>query len=112
MQEQSKSETKWFTFTVVEFRSAMLLGYFLYMFPHIFKRCVFVPECLPLNAALTVLLKVNAMNLMRKRIQQLKYHLGLLFYCMCLLLTVSGRLQKCHKEGFSILPLMALLLSN
>lgn len=99
MQEQSKSETKWFTFTVVEFRSAMLLGYFLYMFPHIFKRCVFVPECLPLNAALTVLLKVNAMNLMRKRIQQLKYHLGLLFLLHVLAVNCKWKTSKVSQRG-------------
>lgn len=37
--------------TVMKFGSAMFLGYFPNMFPHIFKNWVFVPECLPLNAA-------------------------------------------------------------
>lgn len=110
--KSNQSKTKLFTFTVVEFGLAKPLGYFLYMFPHIFKSCVFSPECLSLNATLTVLLKIIAINLMRKRTQMLKYHLRLLIYCRCLLLVVSGRLQKCHKQGFSILLVRALLLSN
>lgn len=107
-----KSNHSKFTFTVAEFGYSIHLDYFLCIFPHIFKSCVFVPECLSLNAVLTVLIKVIALNLMRKSIQQLKYHLGFLFYCFCLLFTLSGRFQKCHKQGFSILPVRALFVCN